>query len=211
MDITIFLGAPGSGKGTQAKLLAKNQGFQHFSTGDMLREAIRSGTDVGLKAKAFIDAGDLVPDGVMIELIEKTLEPLPKGTRIILDGFPRTVPQAEALDRNSHTQVARAIYLEVPDDLLVERLTGRRICSKCGQPFHASFLPPRADGICDLCGGSLLQRPDDTEKVVTHRLKVFSEQTQPLLDFFRKAGKLQTLNADVEVDGLQSRLVEAMK
>lgn len=211
MDITIFLGAPGSGKGTQAKLLAKEHGFQHFSTGDMLRAAIQSGTEVGLKAKTYIDGGDLVPDVVMIELIEKTLAALPTSSKIILDGFPRTVAQAQALDSNSRTQVARAIYFDVPNSLLMERLTGRRICSKCGQPFHASFLPPKKEGVCDICGGALLQRPDDSEKVVKHRLEVFTIQTQPLLDFFRASGKLEKLDADIEVDDLQSQLVEAMK
>lgn len=176
----------------------------------MLRAAIQHGSDVGKKAKSFIDAGDLVPDSVMIELIEKTLGALPTESKIILDGFPRTVAQAKALESNPHTKVDRAIYFEVPQDLLIERLTGRRICSKCGQPFHIHFLPPQIAGICDACGGALLQRPDDSEKVVKHRLEVFTSQTQPLLDFFLSEQKLQKLNADVEVDSLQIQLLKAL-
>jgi adenylate kinase len=210
VDITVFLGAPGSGKGTQAKILAKQYGFIHLSTGDMLRAAIQKGTDTGLKAKSYIDSGNLVPDGVMIELIEKTLGDLPKSSKIILDGFPRTVAQADSLDKNASTRVDRAVYFDVPSSLLMERLTGRRICSKCGHSFHVSFLPPKKVGICDECGNILTQRPDDSESVVQRRLEVFTQQNQPLLSFYEKAEKLQHLNADTEVDLLQSKLVEAL-
>ncbi len=210
MDITVFLGAPGSGKGTQAKILAKQFGFIHLSTGDMLRAAIQKGTDTGLKAKSFIDSGNLVPDDVMIELIEKTLGELPTHSKIILDGFPRTVAQADSLDRNESTRVDRAVYFDVPSALLLERLTGRRICSKCGHSFHVSFLPPKKAGVCDECGNTLTQRPDDAEGVVKRRLEVFTQQNQPLLDFYEKAEKLQHLDADTEVDLLQSQLVEAL-
>jgi adenylate kinase len=210
VDITVFLGAPGSGKGTQAKILAKQYGFIHLSTGDMLRAAIQKETGTGLRAKSFIDSGNLVPDGVMIELIEKTLADLPSSTKVILDGFPRTVAQAEALDGNDRTCVDRAVYFDVPSALLMERLTGRRICSKCGQPYHATFLPPKVKDVCDACGNALLQRPDDTEGVVKRRLEVFTQQNQPLLDFYRNASKLESLNADTEVDLLQSQLVRAL-
>ena len=210
MDITVFLGAPGSGKGTQAKILAKQHGFQHLSTGDMLRAAIQRGTEIGTKAKKFIDAGELVPDPVMIELIERTLAELPSKSKIILDGFPRTVAQAEALDKNARTRVNRALFFNVPYELLLDRLTGRRVCSKCGQPYHIRHLPPRRPGICDACGSALLQRPDDTESVVQRRLEVFTEQNQPLLDFFKLAGKLQELDADAEVDALQAQLVKVL-
>lgn len=210
MDITVFLGAPGSGKGTQAKILAKDHGFKHLSTGDMLRAAIQSGSETGLKAKAFIDAGNLVPDTVMIELIERTLAALSSTSKIILDGFPRTVAQAEALDHNPRTQVKRAIYFEVPYELLMERLTGRRICSQCGQPYHVKFLPPKKTGVCDVCGNSLLQRADDTESVVQRRLEVFSEQNQPLLDYYANVSKLQEADADDAVSILQAKLVKAL-
>jgi adenylate kinase len=210
VDITVFLGAPGSGKGTQAKILAKEHGFKHLSTGDMLRAAIQAGTEIGLKAKNFIDGGDLVPDAVMIELIEKTLSGLPSNAKIILDGFPRTVAQAEALDKNTRTSVKRALSFEVPSHLLMARLTGRRVCSKCGQPYHIYFMPPTKEDVCDACGGPLLHRADDTEEVVKHRLEVFEKQTQPLLDFYRVAHKLQKVNANDEVDTLQAELLEAL-
>ncbi|MBY0369055.1 adenylate kinase [bacterium] len=209
--MTVFLGAPGSGKGTQAKLLAKDHGFQHFSTGDMLRAAIKAGTPTGVKAKGFIDAGNLVPDDVMIELIEKTLSTLPASAKILLDGFPRTVAQAEALDKTKATSVDRAVYFEVPKSLLMERLTGRRICSQCGQPFHVKHMRPKVEGVCDQCGGALLQRPDDTESVVERRLEVYENQTQPLLDFYSRREKLQTLNANVAAEVLQDNLVELLE
>lgn len=206
MDITVFLGAPGSGKGTQAKILSKGHGYKHLSTGDMLRAAIHAGTDLGKKAEGVIKAGNLVPDSIMIELIQKTLSELSNDSKVILDGFPRTVAQGEALDQSSATRVDRAVYFELPTALLVQRLTGRRICDKCGQPFHTLFVPPKNDGVCDLCGGTLLQRPDDTEEVVKRRLEVFSSQTQPLLDFFTRSGRLVKIDGDVEVSFLQTTL-----
>lgn len=210
MDITVFLGAPGSGKGTQAKILAKDHGSIHLSTGDMLRAAIQQGVDVGLKAKKFIDAGELVPDAVMIELIEKALGRLPSQSKIVLDGFPRTVAQAEALDKNAATRPNRAIYFMVPDELLLERLTGRRVCSKCGQPYHVKNMPPKKAGICDACGATIVQRPDDSESVVARRLEVFATQNQPLLDYFKNAKKLKELNANTPVDELQTELVKIL-
>ncbi len=210
MDITVFLGAPGSGKGTQAKILAKDRGYQHLSTGDILRAAIAAQTSVGLKAKKFLDEGNLVPDDVMIELIDKTLGDLPGSSKILLDGFPRTVAQANALDASTRTRVTRSIFFEVPSNLLMERLTGRRICSKCGQPFHVVFRPPAQNGVCDVCQGPLLQRPDDTESVVKRRLEVFEEQNQPLLNFYQNTQRLQKLNANVPVDTLQTELVKAL-
>jgi adenylate kinase len=210
VDITVFLGAPGSGKGTQAKLLAQTGKFQHFSTGDMLRAAIQAGSEVGLKAKTFIDRGELVPDAVMIELIEKALGALPQGARVLLDGFPRTVPQASALDGKKHTSVTRAVYFLVPEKMLVDRLTGRRICQQCGQPFHVLFLPPREAGVCDKCGGRLVQRPDDVESVVRRRLEIFAEQNNQLLDFYGRARKLREINADAPVETLQKQLLEML-
>jgi adenylate kinase len=206
VDITVFLGAPGSGKGTQAKILAKGHGYQHLSTGDMLRAAIQAGTELGKKAEGVIHAGNLVPDSIMIELIQRTLAHLDGNSNVILDGFPRTVAQGEALDESRATRVDRAVYFELPMPLLVQRLTGRRICEKCGQPFHILFVPPKDENICDLCGGALLQRPDDTEDVVKRRLEVFSSQTQPLLDFFTRSGRLVKINGDMEVSLLQTTL-----
>jgi adenylate kinase len=210
VDITVFLGAPGSGKGTQAKLLSQNAGFRHFSTGDMLRASIQSGSEVGLKAKQFIDRGELVPDAVMIELIESALNGLGDDAKVILDGFPRTHRQAMALDSSAKTSVTRAIYFLVPEKMLVDRLTGRRICEKCGQPFHVLFLPPKKMGVCDRCGGNLIQRPDDSESVVRRRLEVFAEQNDQLLDYYGRAKKLREINADSPVDSLGRQLLELL-
>lgn len=208
MDITVFLGAPGSGKGTQAKRLSQRSGFIHFSTGDMLRAAIKAGDKVGLQAKASIDRGELVADDVMIALIEQALKPLPKTARVILDGFPRTVAQAAALDKKEATSVHRAIYFVMDNDSLIERLTGRRICSNCGESFHTIHLNSKVDGICDRCGGKLIQRTDDSEDVVRKRLAIFESQNVHLLDYYRKHGQLIELDADQTVESFQKTLLK---
>lgn len=209
MDITVFLGAPGSGKGTQAKRLAQRGGFVHFSTGDMLRSAIQGKTDVGLKARTFMDRGELVPDEIMIALIEASLAKAPVK-RIILDGFPRTVPQAEALDRNANTAVARAVYFLVPRANLVSRLTGRRVCKDCGEPYHVLNLKPKKDGTCDRCGGPLIQRSDDTEEVVQRRLEVFESQNNKLLAYYEGGGKLKSFDGDQPIEVLQTELLRTL-
>lgn len=206
MDISVFLGAPGSGKGTQAKRLAEDEGYRHLSTGDMLRAAITAGTDLGKRAKSFIDKGELVPDVVMIELIEETLGGLDGDDRIILDGFPRTGAQADALDKNDATRVSRAIYFKIPESTLVERLTGRRICKKCGEPFHVKFMPPKKDGVCDKCGGELYQRTDDQEGVVKRRLEVFQQSNDQLLSHYDSSKRLKEVNANQGVDTILSSL-----
>lgn len=213
MNITVFLGAPGSGKGTQAKRLADSQGFQHFSTGDMLRAAIQQEKPVGAKAKAFMDKGALVPDEIMIELIEEALSHVPATAKVLLDGFPRTVAQAHALDANEKTRVARVIYFKVEDQALIARLTGRRVCKKCGASFHVQFMPPKKDGICDTCGSPLIQRPDDSADVVQHRLEVFKKQNGDLLSYYTGLGKdkVTPLNADIDANVLQKELVQLLK
>jgi adenylate kinase len=210
VKITVFLGAPGSGKGTQAKRLAENHGFKHFSTGDMLRAALQAGTPVGLKAKQFVDKGELVPDEVMIELIEGALAPLPAKASALLDGFPRTVPQAEALDTNPRTAVGKAIYFSIPEKVLIGRLTGRRICEKCGEPFHVLFMVPKKAGLCDRCGGKLFQRTDDSENVVQRRLEIFRGQNEQLLEYYRTQHKLTQLEADRPVDEVQAELIQLL-
>ncbi len=210
MDITVFLGAPGSGKGTQAKKLAQAGGFVHFSTGDILRAAIVEKTEVGLKAKGFMDRGELVPDDIMIAIIESSLAKTPVK-RVLLDGFPRTVPQAEALDRNPKTAVARALFFKVPNEKLIARLTGRRVCKTCGEPYHAITLKPKKDGICDRCGGPVIQRSDDGEDVVKRRLEVFEGQNSKLLAYYEKSGKLKSFDGDRPIEVLQKELLRALQ
>lgn len=208
MDIFVFLGAPGSGKGTQAKRLSVHAGFHHLSTGDILRAAIASGTALGTKAKGIIDSGELVPDSVMIELIGTTLASLPPKSRVILDGFPRTVAQAEALDSDPAMRVNRAVYFDIPEEELILRLTGRRICVQCGEPFHVVFMRPQKEGICDRCGGSLYQRSDDKGDVVKRRLEVFAATNDRLLEFYRGSQRLETIDADQPADQIQLNLSE---
>lgn len=210
MDSTVFLGAPGSGKGTQAKKLAQRGGFLHFSTGDMLRAAIQEKTEVGMKAKTFMDRGELVPDDIMIALIEDSLAKAPVK-RVILDGFPRTVPQAEALDKKSTTAVTRAIYFKVPQSKLMARLTGRRVCKNCSEPFHVLNLKPKKEGVCDRCGGPLMQRSDDTEEVVKRRLEIFESQNSKLLDYYERAGKLKSFDGDQPIEVFQAELLRALQ
>jgi len=204
--MTVFLGAPGSGKGTQAKRLVDSLQVKHFSTGDMLRASIASGTEVGKKAKQYIERGELVPDEVMIELIQASLRELDWKAKIVLDGFPRTVPQAEALDQNRATEVARAIYFELPHSELLKRLTGRRLCSKCNEPYHLVFNPPEKEGTCDRCGGKLFHRTDDKEEVVQRRLEIFREQNKGLLDYYRKRNKLKQIDGNRPIADIQNDL-----
>lgn len=211
MNITVFLGAPGSGKGTQAKQLAEKFGFVHLSTGDMLRAAIKQQLPVGIKAKTYMDQGNLVPDSVMIELIEETLASLNEGANIILDGFPRTVPQAQALDSKVRTRVSQAINFLVPEAILVPRLTGRRVCPNCGESFHLVFIPPKKKDACDKCFTALVQRNDDTEEVVRRRLEVFKAQNEGLVGYFSDHKKLINLNADKAVNTIQDELLKVLK
>lgn len=203
VEVTVLLGAPGSGKGTQAKEACKEGNFIHLSTGDVLRAAIKKGSDLGQKAQTFMDAGNLVPDDLMIGLLEDTLKGYEKNSRILLDGFPRTDTQAEALEESS-ANVTQAIYFNVPEDLLVERITGRRVCGNCGAVFHTSFRPAEDDGKCDNCGGELNHRADDVEEVVRKRLEVYWKQTEPLIDFYKKRNKLKEVNANQPIKNVQA-------
>ena len=203
----VFLGPPGAGKGTQAKKLSEDRGFVHISTGDILRRAVSEGTPLGKKAKEYIDRGELVPDELMIALIE---EVLPEKGGVIFDGFPRTIPQAEALDElleRKGMEIKRAILFELEDDEIVERLTGRRSCPSCGAVYHLTFNPPARDELCDNCGTPLVQRGDDTEEVVRNRLEVYRRQTAPLIDYYSEGNKLIRLDAGRPIEEIYGELL----
>jgi adenylate kinase len=189
----IFLGPPGAGKGTQARALAEAWGVPQVATGEMLREAVAAGTPLGREAKRIMDTGALVPDDVMIGLIAERLRQPDAAPGFILDGFPRTIAQAEALDRllkDLGQTLDRVVYFEVAEPELVRRLTGRRLCRQCQTAFHLVSAPPRQAGVCDRCGGQLYQREDDSEATVRHRLQVYDRQTSPLLDYYRNRNLL---------------------
>lgn len=205
----VLMGLPGAGKGTQAEKIVEKYDIPHISTGDMFRAAIKDGTELGLKAKSFMDQGALVPDEVTIGIVKERLgkDDCKKG--FLLDGFPRTVPQAEALEgllTELNRQIDYVIYIEVDQSKLMERLTGRRICKNCGATYHMVFNPPAKEGICDKCGGELYQRDDDNAETVSNRLEVNLKQTQPLLDFYHNKGYLQIINGDQDIDEVFAEL-----
>ena len=209
--ILVFIGPPGAGKGTQAKLLSQRMGFLHLSTGDILREAVKKQTPLGIKAKEYMDRGELVPDSLIIALIE---ENLPEEGGVILDGFPRTLAQAEALDNMLNAkgkELSKVLVFETPDEVLIDRLSGRRVCSNCGAVYHIKYNPPKKEGVCDLCGGNLVQREDDKESVVRNRLEVYKRQTQPLIDFYKKKSIIYKLDAMKGVEDLFSEIEGIMK
>jgi adenylate kinase len=194
MDI-ILLGPPGSGKGTQAKMIADKYKVKHISTGDILRENVRNGTPLGVEAKKFMDAGKLVPDSLLIDIIKDRLAKPDVKAGWMLDGYPRTIPQAEALDKilpSLGQKIDVVLNIDVPDAELIKRVTGRRMC-KCGTTYHVQFNPPKVAGKCDACGADLYQRQDDTEATVKQRLQAYHAQTQPLIDFYTKRGIVATV------------------
>lgn len=207
----VFLGPPGSGKGTQAKKLSQELGLMHISTGDLLREAVKNQTPLGLKAKEYMDRGELVPDNLMIALIE---EVMPKEGGFILDGFPRTVPQALALEemlRSYKRDVDKVFLFDLSEEVVVERLSGRLTCSQCGAVYHRKYNPPKQEGVCDLCGGKLIQREDDKEEVVRRRYRVYKEQTSPLVEFYQKRNRLIRLDASQNIQEVNKRLLEVLR
>ena len=206
----IFLGPPGAGKGTQARALARAWGAAHVATGEMLREAVHDGTRLGLEAKRYMDAGALVPDEVVIGLVDERLAREDAVQGWVLDGFPRTVAQAEALDqllRRRGVEIDRVIFLDVAGDELWRRLTGRRVCRRCGTAFHLVSGPPAVPGRCDRCGGELYQREDDAADAVTRRLEVYATQTAPLLDYYRRRNVL----TEVAGGGRVEEVTEAIR
>ena len=209
----IFLGAPGAGKGTQARQLAAEWGIVQIATGDILREAVASGSRLGLEAKRYMDEGALVPDEVVIGLVAERLDHAEARKGFILDGFPRTVAQAEALGRLLAAlglALDRVLFFEVSEAELVRRLSGRRVCTRCGATFHLVFSLPRVAGACDRCGGELFQREDDREETVRRRLKVYETQTAPLLDYYRSRGLLTTVNGEGPVETIGAAVRSAI-
>ncbi len=196
----LLMGPPGAGKGTQAAKLVKEYGIPHISTGDMFRAAVKEGTELGKKAKACMDAGQLVPDEITIGIVRERLQKPDCANGFILDGFPRTVEQADALDgilKELSIHLTRAVDISVPSSALIERAVGRRVCKKCGAAYHIRFNPSKVDGVCDECGGETYQRADDSEETMKNRLSVYDAQTKPLISHYQKAGLYS------EIDGSQ--------
>jgi adenylate kinase len=208
----VLLGPPGAGKGTQAHRLATRWSVPQVATGDMLREAVAHGTRLGLEARRYMDAGDLVPDAVIIGLVRERLAQ-PDGRKgFVLDGFPRTAAQAEALDRlleAEGTPLDRVVLFQVADDEPVARLSGRWVCRNCGRNYHVTLSPPRVPGRCDACGGELYQRTDDEEATVRRRLAVYARDTRPLVDYYRQRGLLTTISGTGTMDAVHAELVRA--
>ena len=201
----VMLGAPGAGKGTQAEKLASKYGLPHVSTGDIFRKNIKEGTELGKEAKGYMDAGALVPDELTVRLLLDRVSNDDCDLGYILDGFPRTIPQAEALDRELaklEEKIDFAINVEVPDDTIIERMSGRRACLKCGATYHLQYIPPKKEGICDECGSELVIRDDDKPETVKNRLATYHEQTQPLVDYYKKQGVYHEVDGTKDVDSV---------
>ena len=210
----ILLGGPGAGKGTQAVRLVEKYGIPQISTGDMLRAALKAGTELGKEAKTYMDAGKLVPDSVVIGLIEERIQNDDCKPGFMLDGFPRTVGQADALKGvmdNMGLTLDHVVSIEVPNEELVGRLTGRRTCRACGGGHHVIFDPPKQEGVCDKCGGELYQRDDDQEATIRNRLGVYTEQTQPLIEYYTNAGLLRPVEGTGSIDEIFGRVVAALE
>ncbi|MCJ7516041.1 MAG: adenylate kinase [Dehalococcoidia bacterium] len=209
----VFLGAPGAGKGTQAAVIAGKFGLAHIASGDLFRQAVEKGTELGKSVKAYMDKGTLVPDEMTIQLISERLNEPDCKNGCVFDGFPRTIEQAKALDKmmasRSHV-IDKAVYIEVPETALLKRLTGRWICRKCQAPYHEVNSPPKIRGKCDKCGGELYQRSDDTEKTIRERLKVYFAQTIPLLDYYKAEGKLAAVDGNLNIKEVSEKIIDIL-
>lgn len=205
----ILLGPPGAGKGTQAEVLTQKLNIPAISTGNILRAAVKNGTPIGLKAKEYMDAGKLVPDEVIIGVISERLEDADCANGFILDGVPRTIPQAEALE-NAGVAFDHVISIEISDNAIVERMSGRRVCTSCGTPFHVTGRPPRIEGVCDLCGGTLELRADDKPEVVSARLKVYHEETAPLKAFYQSRNLLREIPNQDTIEATTAEILNAV-
>lgn len=205
----ILLGAPGAGKGTQAEIISKKLNIPTISTGNILREAIKNETEIGLKAKRFMDDGKLVPDDVIIDIVRQRVSRDDCKNGFILDGVPRTIPQAEALEQQG-VHFDRVVSIEIEDSVIEARMTGRRVCGSCGASFHITANPPRVEGVCDLCGKELVVRKDDTPETVKNRLRVYHEQTEPLKDFYQKLGILSEVEGNQPIEAATSEILAVL-
>lgn len=206
----IFLGAPGAGKGTQAEVVCKELDIPAISTGNMLREAVKNGTPAGLAAKEYMDRGDLVPDEVVIGILKDRIAQEDAKNGFILDGFPRTVAQAEALDKMG-VQIDKVVEINVPDDKITARMSGRRVCEGCGNSYHVEYKPTKVEGICDACGAKVVQRIDDKPETVKARLATYHEKTAPLKDYYAAKGKLVTVEGQEEISETSKLTLAAIK
>ncbi len=206
----ILLGAPGAGKGTQAEVICKALNIPAISTGNIIREALAQGTEMGLKAKSFMDAGQLVPDDVVIGIIKERLAKDDCANGFILDGFPRTIPQADALDAMG-VIIDKVIDIEVPDEKIAARMSGRRVCKDCGSSYHLEYKAPKAEGVCDACEGELIQRKDDAPETVLDRLAVYHKQTEPLKDYYSKKGILRIVEGQEEIADTSALTLKALE
>ncbi len=205
----IMLGAPGAGKGTQAAVLCEKLNIPTISTGNIIREALKNGTEMGLKAKSFMDAGQLVPDEVVIGIVKDRLQEDDCKNGYILDGFPRTIPQAEALDEMG-ANIDCVIDIEVADEIIVNRLSGRRVCEKCGRPYHTESLKPKVEGVCDDCNGALVQRKDDQIDTIKNRLDIYHKETEPLVNYYKAQDKLVVIEGQDTVKDTTEAVFKAI-
>ena len=210
----IFLGAPGAGKGTQAAIVAQELKLVHIASGDLFRQAVEMGTEIGTKAKAYMEKGKLVPDEITIQMVLERVATPDCESGVILDGFPRNFKQARALDKVLAKQdktIDKVVYIKVSEEELLRRLSGRWVCRNCQTPYHATDSPPKVRDRCDQCGGELYQRSDDTEQTVRHRLQVYFAQTAPLIDYYSRSGKLLEVDGEGRVNEVSRRIVSALR
>ena len=206
----ILLGAPGAGKGTQAEILSKELNIPTISTGNILRAAMKNGTPVGLKAKEYVESGRLVPDEVIIGIISERLAEADCKEGYILDGVPRTIPQAEAMEK-AGIEIDAALSIDIEDAVIIDRMTGRRLCSECGASYHTKAHPPKVEGVCDLCGGQLTTRKDDAPETVKARLEIYHAETEPLLAFYAERGKLRRVENQPTIEATSEAVHKALE
>ncbi|MBN1676475.1 MAG: adenylate kinase [Kiritimatiellae bacterium] len=214
MNTIILLGAPGAGKGTTAEGIKAKTRYVHISTGDMLREAVRNGTPLGREAKTYMERGELVPDDLILKLVEARLQEGGRDESYMFDGFPRTIEQAKLLAQllaKFHAKVDYVFFLDAARDVLIDRLTGRRICRECGTNYHVRNIPPKREGVCDACGGELYQRPDDTEETIVNRLNVFRKETEGLITFYDEEGVLVRVDSAQHRDKITAEILEMLE